>query len=659
MSYKPIHAWKRKDKLPSKDPQKIIYGKQLQDEFDAIADGVGSLENQLDQIQGGPDKIPDVVEEAPNDGVIYGRANKTWVPVQGENCAPFSEARYGVGRYGIDLYNLSSEGGGSAGGSCSWDEISDKPSTYPPSSHTHSTSQVTGLDSRLDGIDDSIGGLEGAVGSLATQLAFGGSYDAGTGLVIKGNLSQFEPNSPLPLHTDVPNTFVIVAKAGDNPIHLDEGDWLVAGDLDWVPINYGTAGAVEWENIQNKPQIDNYQYWQYKVDGFSTTNVGSTQCIDFQAGSNISIEKDGYGIKISAEGGASNSELVDGDAYIRLEDGSWVASPSMTFEGDLTVNGNITIDGGQIVDPEGNPSGGPSTHVGPDAPDPAVEGQLWLNTDDGYLYVYYNNAGNPTWMAVEREGGSGGGGGDGGGGFALGSILIKNNNAFVDSAPITSDALTFGTGDFSVEFWFRGTGERANILNPASKSGAGTWGLFLNGGNIQWNNQYNAANLLTADAGELINGLWHHIYIVRASGTTNMFWDGSANALASASDSNNYSQQITLRTGKGNVTQDVAFEIADLRIVKGGRAYSSYDSRVVPSGPLDLNVHSGEVALLLNGNASDGGFVDASGYDYTFTPSGDVQITTDSPYGARQPWRYGYPDIEATEQGGDNDADLS
>ena len=106
---------------------------------------------------------------------------------------------------------------------------------------------------------------------------------------------------------------------------------------------------------------------------------------------------------IEYSGGANGSELVDGDAYIRLEDGAWVASPSMTFDGDLTVNGNITIDGGQIVDPDGNPSGGLSTHVGPDAPDPAVEGQMWLNSDDGYLYVYYDNAGNPTWMAVERN----------------------------------------------------------------------------------------------------------------------------------------------------------------------------------------------------------------------------------------------------------------
>ncbi len=53
-------------------------------------------------------------------------------------------------------------------------------------------------------------------------------------------------------------------------------------------------------------------------------------------------------------------------------------------------------------------SGAPAVHVGDTPPADPVEGQQWLNTDDGYLYVYYGNAGNPTWMAVERDGSGGG-----------------------------------------------------------------------------------------------------------------------------------------------------------------------------------------------------------------------------------------------------------
>ena len=103
MSYKPIHAWKRKDKLPSKDPQKIIYGEQLQDEFDAISEGVGALEGQIDQIQGEIDSLPQYVEEAPQNGTVYGRANAAWVPV------------------------VSGGGGGTGGHLVFWDELLEKP----------------------------------------------------------------------------------------------------------------------------------------------------------------------------------------------------------------------------------------------------------------------------------------------------------------------------------------------------------------------------------------------------------------------------------------------------------------------------------------------------------------------------------------------------
>ena len=48
-------------------------------------------------------------------------------------------------------------------------------------------------------------------------------------------------------------------------------------------------------------------------------------------------------------------------------------------------------------------AGAPVTEVGGTAPNNPQEGQMWLNSDDGYLYVYYENAGNPTWMAVERQ----------------------------------------------------------------------------------------------------------------------------------------------------------------------------------------------------------------------------------------------------------------
>lgn len=81
MSYKPVHNYRRKDKLNPGDPDKIIYGSDLQDDFDAISKGIGSLEDQVDQIQGEIDSLPQYVEEAPVNGTAYVRANAAWIPV--------------------------------------------------------------------------------------------------------------------------------------------------------------------------------------------------------------------------------------------------------------------------------------------------------------------------------------------------------------------------------------------------------------------------------------------------------------------------------------------------------------------------------------------------------------------------------------------------
>lgn len=81
MSYKPVHNYRRKDKLNPGDPDKIIYGSDLQDDFDAISKGIGSLEDQVDQIQGEIDSLPQYVEEAPINGTAYVRANAAWIPV--------------------------------------------------------------------------------------------------------------------------------------------------------------------------------------------------------------------------------------------------------------------------------------------------------------------------------------------------------------------------------------------------------------------------------------------------------------------------------------------------------------------------------------------------------------------------------------------------
>lgn len=51
----------------------------------------------------------------------------------------------------ITLSAIGGSSGGSSGGSVSWSDVTNKPSTFTPSSHTHSTSDISGLDRYVKG----------------------------------------------------------------------------------------------------------------------------------------------------------------------------------------------------------------------------------------------------------------------------------------------------------------------------------------------------------------------------------------------------------------------------------------------------------------------------------------------------------------------------
>jgi hypothetical protein len=187
MAYQPITNFGVKDTLGPDNPNKIIYGADLQVEFNAIADNLESVGDELTE-------IGDVVEEAPSDNVVYGRKNDEWVSVTveagGVSEAPVDGKQYA--RQDADWAEIATPDGGipeaptdgkqyareSAGWTevvdaptawgdvtgkpsefppsshgHAWGEITGKPSEFPPSSHGHSITEVTGLQAALTDID--------------------------------------------------------------------------------------------------------------------------------------------------------------------------------------------------------------------------------------------------------------------------------------------------------------------------------------------------------------------------------------------------------------------------------------------------------------------------------------------------------------------------
>ena len=179
-----------------------------------------------------------------------------------------------TGELGIDLQTHSiytKDGGGKiiklsdgdAVDHVNWDDILGKPDTFPPEDHTHSQDEIEGLGDKLTEIDGNISDLEDGLAAIATTLAFGGSFDASNNKIVKGAKLGIVDGESIPAASTQPNTFLICSVAGNqspagNTTDLAEGDWLVSNGTDWVPIAYssGSAGSVDWDNIQNKPDFD-------------------------------------------------------------------------------------------------------------------------------------------------------------------------------------------------------------------------------------------------------------------------------------------------------------------------------------------------------------------------------------------------------------------
>ena len=135
-----------------------------------------------------------------------------------------------VGEVGLDLTNntlYTKNGlgnvvqlGGASGGAdpIDWGDILNKPDSFPPTSHNHSTDQITGLDATLAQLQTDLGELESMIDATMDQLAFGGTWDAAQGKIADGVKNGINDGDDLPDASAFPSTFLICVVAGDNPL---------------------------------------------------------------------------------------------------------------------------------------------------------------------------------------------------------------------------------------------------------------------------------------------------------------------------------------------------------------------------------------------------------------------------------------------------------
>lgn len=211
-----------------------------------------------------------------------------------------------------------------------------------------------------------------------------------------------------------------------------------------------------------------------------------------------------------------------------------------------------------------------------------------------------------------------------------GTIVNQQNYSAIfdgtgDYLQTTSSELAFGTGDFTIELWFNVNSVSNNGLLhlaathfPASVTGIA---IYVASNNIS---MY-CANSASAAGGVINVDTWNHVAVVRASGVTRLYLNGTfSSAIGAVTDTTNYTGTALVIGGYYNNTLLTNGYISGLRIVKGTALYTS--NFTVPTAA--FSAVAGTSLLTCQSNT----IKDISVNNLSITRNGDVKPSTFSPF---------------------------
>jgi hypothetical protein len=218
-----------------------------------------------------------------------------------------------------------------------------------------------------------------------------------------------------------------------------------------------------------------------------------------------------------------------------------------------------------------------------------------------------------------------------------GSMYFSGTNDYL-STTVSSSAFTFGTADWTVEFWTyplifgnmglfqSSTVSGGMVANSGSGgiqiyfTGSATIGIEINGG---WLNT--ATTVLNRYA-------WHHIALVKSSNNVKLYINGKVDSgFGTVSDTTNYTATYACVGGYYSTSYLCNAYISNLRVVNGTAGYTG--NFTLPTAPLTTTQSSGTniaaissgTSLLLDG--ANGAILDQTS-KHDLIASGSVQIST-------------------------------
>jgi hypothetical protein len=195
--------------------------------------------------------------------------------------------------------------------------------------------------------------------------------------------------------------------------------------------------------------------------------------------------------------------------------------------------------------------------------------------------------------------------------------------------------LTFGTSDFTVEFWVNFSVAGTQVILYDSRDGGGssvTPVIYKTTGNTI--NYFVNGSVVITGSQTISAGIWTHIAVSRSSSSTKLFINGVQDG-STYSDSNNY----TLYTNRpvigadgnnGSFNSNLNGYISNLRALKGTGLYTT--TFTPPTTPLTAITNT--VLLTCQSNR----FVDNSSNNATIIPAGSPSVQRFSPFNPTAPY---------------------
>jgi hypothetical protein len=200
----------------------------------------------------------------------------------------------------------------------------------------------------------------------------------------------------------------------------------------------------------------------------------------------------------------------------------------------------------------------------------------------------------------------------------------------------TGIATAFGTGDFTIEFWYYPLTVSVQ-QNLVDKIGSASNAIYMSSAGVL--KYYVGADRITGST--LSANTWYHIALVRYSGTTKLYVNGVQSG-ASYADTNNYA----LNTGSPRIgaafnnTVSVNGYIDDFRISRFARYVSNFTppTAALPTAAsstvADPYYNYTSLLLHMDGTNTSTNFVDSGPNAFTLTRYGTAAVsTTQSKYG--------------------------